>query len=434
MWRVKQLADPEGVLAPGIVLNRDPGVHLRNLMSVPEIEDVATKCIECGFCEPVCPSRHVTTTPRQRIALRREMARQPAGSPVLEALLTQYEYDAVQTCAADSSCAAACPVGIDTGQLVKQLRRRQHSPAAQRAAAGVAQNYAKAELVARAGLRAAGAAARVTGDRALTNLSAKAPQLPAWNGSMPRAAPSHLPATSWPGAAAVYLPACLNRIFGNARHGPAGPTVPEAMVAVSARAGLPLWIPDDVAGHCCGVPWSSKGYVAGHAEMARRTAAALRRWTESGRLPVVIDASSCTLGVVSELELDGIEVLDSVAWLHDRLLDRLAIGHRLESMAVHPTCACTQLGLAGKLTAIARRLADEVLVPGGAGCCGMAGDRGWRYPELPQSALREVTHELDAYPVEAYASSNRTCELALGQVTGRPYRSIVLIAEELTRP
>ena len=122
MWRVKQLADPDGILGPGIVLNRDPEVHLRNLKSVPEIEEAATKCIECGFCEPVCPSRNVTTTPRQRIALRREMARQPAGSPVLDALLDEYEYDGLETCAADGSCAAVCPVAIDTGKLVKELR------------------------------------------------------------------------------------------------------------------------------------------------------------------------------------------------------------------------------------------------------------------------------------------------------------------------
>ena len=31
MWRVKRLADPDGVLSPGVVLNRDPGAHLRNL-------------------------------------------------------------------------------------------------------------------------------------------------------------------------------------------------------------------------------------------------------------------------------------------------------------------------------------------------------------------------------------------------------------------
>ncbi len=77
MWRVKQLADPDGVLNPGVVLNRDPGVHLRNLKTTPAIEESATTCVECGFCEPVCPSRNLTTTPRQRIVLRREMARQP---------------------------------------------------------------------------------------------------------------------------------------------------------------------------------------------------------------------------------------------------------------------------------------------------------------------------------------------------------------------
>jgi D-lactate dehydrogenase len=119
MWRVKGLADPDSVLSPGVLLNRDPGVHLRNLKTTPEIEEVATTCVECGFCEPVCPSRHLTTTPRQRIVIRREMARQPAGSPVQRALLEQYEYDGIQTCAADGTCQIACPLGIDTGKLVK---------------------------------------------------------------------------------------------------------------------------------------------------------------------------------------------------------------------------------------------------------------------------------------------------------------------------
>ena len=87
MWRVKQLADPDAVLNPGIVLNRDPSVHLRGLKSTPTIEETANSCVECGFCEPVCPSRLITTTPRQRIVIRREMARQPDGSAVQKALL-----------------------------------------------------------------------------------------------------------------------------------------------------------------------------------------------------------------------------------------------------------------------------------------------------------------------------------------------------------
>ncbi len=416
MWQIKRLADPDGILGPGIVLNRDPQIHLRNLKSTPEIEEVATKCIECGFCEPVCPSRNVTTTPRQRIVIRREMARQPADSAVLKALRDQYEYAAIDTCAADGSCMHACPVGIDTGELIKQLRHEQHGPRAERAGAQAARHYAPLERLARGGLRAGRLPARAAGRE------------------LPPAAPSALPRTVREGAAAVYMPACINRIFGNPRETATHPTLPEALVAVSARAGLPLWIPPDVAGHCCGTPWSSKGYADGHAVMSEKTAAALERWSDGGALPVVIDASSCTHGVLSQLAAGGaVEVLDSIAWVHDHLLARLTIRRRLGSVAVHPTCASQHLGLSGKLAAVAAQLADEVLVPAASGCCGMAGDRGLLRPELPASALRDLARELEGRHFDACMSSNRTCEVALHQVTGRHYASFVLALEELTR-
>src|SRR5580692_5666121 len=86
MWRIKQLADPHGILAPNVILTRDDDINLKHFKSAPPIEDLATHCIECGFCEAVCPSRNITTTPRQRIVLRREMARQPEGSPLLKRL------------------------------------------------------------------------------------------------------------------------------------------------------------------------------------------------------------------------------------------------------------------------------------------------------------------------------------------------------------
>ena len=69
------------------------------------------------------------------------------------------------------------------------------------------------------------------------------------------------------------------------------------MIAVSARAGMPLWIPEDISGHCCATIWHSKGYVKGNAVMANRTAESLWRWSDSGRLPIVCDASSCSFGI-----------------------------------------------------------------------------------------------------------------------------------------
>jgi hypothetical protein len=163
---------------------------------------------------------------------------------------------------------------------------------------------------------------------------------------MPPPAPAKLPRTSREGAAAVYMPACVNRIFGRPSDDGAGLHLPEAMVSVSARAGLPVWIPEDVSGHCCSVPWTSKGYSEGASLMANRTVEALWRWSGEGELPIVIDASSCALGLASEVadnltdenrERHGrLDILDSVAWAK-RLLPSFRSG-RLGSVAVHPTC------------------------------------------------------------------------------------------------
>jgi D-lactate dehydrogenase len=302
----------------------------------------------------------------------------------------------------------ACPVAIDTGKLIKAFRAEDHGPRAERLGLLAARRYGAVERLARLG----------------------APLARGWRRSVPPAAPARLPATDRAGAAAVYMPACINRIFGNPRGAGARPTLPEALVAVSSRAGLPVWIPEDVAGHCCGTPWSSKGYRAGHEYMTERIGEAVKRWTEGGRLPLVVDASSCSHGLVSEA---GIEVLDSIAWVHDHLLPSLHLRRKLEAVAVHPTCSSTHLGLSGKLAAIAAKISDEVVVPAASGCCGMAGDRGWFHPELPRSALRDVARELDGRSFDACLSSNRTCEVALHEVTGRSYSSFVLALEELTR-
>lgn len=443
MWRVKGLADPDGVLSPGVLLNRDAGVHLRNLKTTPEIEEVATTCVECGFCEPVCPSRHLTTTPRQRIVIRREMARQPDGSPVQRALLEQYEYDGIQTCAADGTCQIACPLGIDTGKLVKRFREREHTPRAQRQAAKVAERFKGYEGLARTGLRTGAAAGPLMRAAAGATRAVVSDELvPTWPKNMPPPAPGKLPKTAREGAAAVYMPACVNRIFGPPRGDGAGLHLPVAMVELSARAGLPVWIPDDVAGHCCSVPWTSKGYSEGAQLMANRTIEALWRWSGEAELPVVIDASSCALGLASEVadnltdenrERHGkLEILDSVAWAK-RLLPDLPIREKLGSVAVHPTCSTRHLGLERQLREIAGEMASEVVQPIRATCCGMAGDRGLLHPELTASATAEEAAELVGSAHDAYLCSNRTCEIGLQQGTGAPYESFVIPLERLTR-
>jgi D-lactate dehydrogenase len=437
MWRVKELADPDGVLSPGVVLNRDPGVHLRNLKTTPPIEESASACVECGFCEPVCPSRNLTTTPRQRIVLRREMARQPSGSPVQRALLREYEYDGLETCAADGSCQLACPVGIDTGKLVKELRHDRHTERAERAALATARHWGTVEGASRAGLRfGAPLARRTKRGRAL-----------------PPPAPSKLPSTLHEGAAAVYLPSCTNRILGSPADGPISrargdisahrPSVVEALVDVSARAGLPVWIPDDVVGSCCGLPWSSKGFEAAHRHKANEMVERLWGWSGEGALPIVVDAASCTQGIadpgpgvldeVNAERLAELEILDSVAWANDRLLPWLEVAEKVGSATVHPTCASRHMGLGHQLEALAGALADDVYVAPSATCCGFAGDRGISHPELTAAATAPQAAELSDRHFDARLSNNRTCEIGLERATGEPYESVIRLLERLTR-
>jgi D-lactate dehydrogenase len=373
---------------------------------------------------------------------------------VQRALLEQYEYDGIQTCAADGTCQIACPLGIDTGKLVKGFREREHTPRAQRQAAKVAERFEQAEKLARAGLRTGAAAGPLMRGWSGASRALFSDELvPTWPRNMPPPAPAKLPATSRDGAAAVYMPACVNRIFGppasngsrlsaRPRTNGAGLHLPEALVELSARAGLPVWIPDDVAGNCCSVPWTSKGYSEGASLMANRTVEALSRWSGEGELPVVIDASSCALGLASEVtdilsdenrERHGkLEILDSVTWAK-RLLPDLRIREKLGSVAVHPTCSTRHLGLERELREIANEMASEVVWPIRATCCGMAGDRGLLHPELTASATAEEAAELAGTSHDAYLCSNRTCEIGLQAGTGAAYESFLIPLERISR-
>ncbi|WP_406511735.1 FAD-binding oxidoreductase [Streptomyces sp. NBC_00161] len=449
MWRTKRVLDPDGLLAPRILLDRDPRAHLRGLKTIPRVEAVADPCIECGFCEPTCPSGDLTTTPRQRIVLRREMMRQQPGSRVLEGLLEAYGYDAVDTCAGDSTCKLACPVGIDTGALMRDFRHRRHSPREERAAALAATRFKTVEGAARLAVAAADKITHRLGSgllEAVTGAARKAvrPDLvPEWLPQIPGAAARQLPGTRRVGAAAVYYPACVNRIFGGPMGRP-GPSLPEAVVAVSERAGKPVWIPGDVAGTCCATIWHSKGYDAGTRVMANRIVEAAWGWTAGGRLPLVVDASSCTLGIAHEvvpyLTDDNralhaeLTVVDSVVWAADELLPHLEVRRRVGSAVLHPTCSMRHLGDEAQLRAVAEACATEVVVPDDAGCCAFAGDRGMLHPELTASATEREAAEVTSRTYDAHLSANRMCEVGMDRATGRSYYSALLELERATRP
>ncbi len=451
MRRVKALADPENILNPGVLITDDPRAHLAHLKTLPAVDDGVDSCIECGYCEARCPSRDLTLTPRQRIVVRRQIERLSAGGASeaeLAAIEADFEFEGLDTCAADGLCATACPVGIDTGMLVKHLRTGRHLPFAHRVADWTARHFATVEKAVRLGLRLGGGAERVLGGRLLAAIS-RVPGLvlrrrtPVWLAPMPGPASGSMPATVRAGAAAVYFPSCLSRTMGRLPGEPDGRSLAQTLVDVAARARYPVWIPGDVEGHCCGVPFSSKGYVRAHRTAVNRAIARFWAWSDAGRLPVVVDTSPCSHGLrtcrdaltpENQTRFDTLSILDSVEFAARTLLPALAVQRRRARVVLHPVCAIAKMNLSGDLERIGSACADEVIVPEEAGCCGFAGDRGWLVPELTASATSREATAVASTRADGYFSSSRTCEIGLTRATGSVYRSHLYLLDWATRP
>jgi D-lactate dehydrogenase len=441
MREVKALVDPVGILNPGVIFNDNPKIHVADLKSIPKVDEETDRCIECGFCEPKCPSRDLTLTPRQRILIRREEARLRQANRRVEAqaLADSSVYEVLDTCATDGLCATACPVAIDTGRMVKKLRGERHNRGGKVAAGWLAKHFAFTETALRGALRAAHAGAAVIGPGALRRITLAASALgaPAWSSDMPRAA-RRLPLTAREGARALYFPSCITRTFG----APGEPSVAELVVAVSARAGVPVWIPPKIKGTCCGMPFSSKGYGEAHARCVARAVERLWDWSNHGSLPVVIDTSPCAyslktgrdaLNDANRKKFDALRILDSIEFARESVLPALPRNRQLNSVAVHPVCSVVKMGLSASLCEVAGFGAEECYVPVESGCCGFAGDRGFLRPELTDSAARAEAAELARRSFDGYFASSFTCEIGMSRATGHPWRSFWSLLDSSSR-
>ena len=434
MREVKELIDPRGLLNPGAVLSEDPTSYLRDLKPSYQVEPEVDRCVECGYCEPVCPSRDLTLTPRQRIVLRREMqaARARGDEALAQELERDYAYAGEQTCAVDGMCATACPVLINTGDLVRRLRRESAPRPAQVVWSAAAHGWGGAARLGGVGL----SVAKILPSGlpiAATSLARRVvghDTVPLYDERLPRGGRAR-PTSDADNAQAVLFSACIGSMFGAEDEGGGAGA---AVVELCERAGVPLRTPTGLGGLCCGTPWKSKGFAQGYDVMAAKVVPALRAATDGGRLPVLVEASSCVEGLVEMLadRAPEITVVDAVSFVAEHVLSSLSV-RRVDSVVVHPTCSMHRAGTTPALLQVAEALSDDVVVPLDWGCCAFAGDRGLLHPELTASATRREAQEVRGSQASAYVSTNRTCEIGMTRATGRPYRHVLEVLAEATR-
>lgn len=438
MKEIKNIFDPDNLLNPDVIINNDPLVHVKNLKPLPAADPLVDKCIECGFCEIQCPSRTITLTPRQRIVSYREISRLQATGENPERLRKFRElftYLGDETCAADGLCAISCPVNIDTGKLIKELRIDTTTSFGNAVASFCAHNMSLTTAVVRWTLNAVYSLHSVLGTERMSKLTTgirklSGNRIPQWNPSMPKGADPLRPnsGTSNSLSQIVYLPSCINRTMGVSADYDEPDSLSTRTHQLLTKAGFAVIYPPRISNLCCGLAFSSKGFKKQGDEKAKELEVALLVASDNGAIPILADTSPCVQRAKETID-DRLRVYEPVEFIAKFMLGRLDIQKRNETVAIHSTCSATKMGLNESLRRLAELCAEKVVVPHGVGCCGWAGDKGFTHPELTAAALQDLRGELPSECTHGYSTS-RTCEIGLSLHGGINYKSIVYLVDE----
>ncbi|PPS60168.1 FAD-binding and (Fe-S)-binding domain-containing protein [Pseudomonas sp. BRM28] len=436
MWTLKRLLDPNGILNPDVVLSDDPQIHLKNLKPLPAADEIVDKCIECGFCEPVCPSKGLTLSPRQRIVMWRDIQAKKRAGVDTTTLERDYQYQGIDTCAATGLCAQRCPVGINTGELVKKLRAQAASHV--KTADWLAEHFHTALSGARLTLRAANGARRLLGAPRLARISqslskASNGRLPLWTPAMPQPLQpiQFSPASNDARPRVVYLAACVSRVMGPAAGDREQTSLLDKTRGLLEKAGYQVVFPENQDSLCCGQPFASKGYAEQAEHKRQELIGALLHASRGGLDPIYCDTSPCTLRLVQDLKDSRLDLYDPVRFIRTHLVDKLEFTPQDAPIAVHVTCSTQHLGESQALIDLARRCSKEVVIPEGIHCCGFAGDKGFTTPELNAHSLRSLKDAVQ-YCSEGISTS-RTCEIGLSEHGGIDYHGLVYLVDRVTR-
>ena len=433
--RIKAIFDPERILNPDVMITDDPDVYKKNLKAQCVIDDAFTICMECGFCEKHCPSRNLTLTPRQRIALLRETKRlENEGNFTLASELRKgYEYFGVDTCAACSMCKGLCPLSIDTAQIALSMRRI--DPPAPELAKKIYDNFSTTLQMCRAGVSLEGIAGSIITQKAISKITEGLHGVTGVTPYVPKTTPkanryklkNRIKPTNF--EKVVYFSTCANRAFKPNQGYDDDRSLQQVVESLCNKAHIDIIYPEHIENLCCGL--SFENYDDVHERAVKDLHDALMKASQNGKYPIVIDHSACFNHAFKHMP--DLEINDISEFLCKYVVPHLDIEKCDERVIVHKQCKIKSLNKSQYIEDLARLCTDHVFNIKSFACDGFAGQKGFFTPELNKSATKDLAGEIAEYGATLGVSSSSTCEIGLGESGGIPFVGVAFLLDRCSK-
>lgn len=433
--RIKAIFDPTRILNPDVMITDDPDVYKKNLKAQCVIDDAFTICMECGFCEKNCPSRNLTLTPRQRIALLRETKRleNEGNFAVANELKKGYEYFGVETCAACSMCKGLCPLSIDTAQIALSMRRI--DPPAPGLAKKIYDNFSSTLEMCRAGVSLEGIAGAIITQKAISKITEGLHGVTGVTPYVPKTTPkanryklkNRIKPTNF--EKVVYFSTCANRAFRQNQGYDDQRSLQQVVESLCNKAQIDIIYPEHIENLCCGL--SFENYDDVHERAVKDLHDALMKASQNGKYPIVIDHSACFNHAFKHMP--DLEINDISEFLCKFVVPRLDITKCDERVIVHKQCKIKVLGKSQYIEDLARLCSDNVFNIKSFACDGFAGQKGFFTPELNKCATKDLASEVSEYGATLGVSSSSTCEIGLGESGGIPFVSVAYLLDRCSK-
>ena len=433
--RIKAIFDPTRILNPDVMITDDPDVYKKNLKAQCVIDDAFTICMECGFCEKNCPSRNLTLTPRQRIALLRETKRleNEGNFAVANELKKGYEYFGVETCAACSMCKGLCPLSIDTAQIALSMRRI--DPPAPGLAKKIYDNFSSTLEMCRAGVSLEGIAGAIITQKAISKITEGLHGVTGVTPYVPKTTPkanryklkNRIKPTNF--EKVVYFSTCANRAFRQNQGYDDQRSLQQVVESLCNKAQIDIIYPEHIENLCCGL--SFENYDDVHERAVKDLHDALMKASQNGKYPIVIDHSACFNHAFKHMP--DLEINDISEFLCKYVVPHLDIEKCDERVIVHKQCKIKSLNKSQYIEDLARLCTDHVFNIKSFACDGFAGQKGFFTPELNKCATKDLAAEIAEYGATLGVSSSSTCEIGLGENGGIPFIGVAFLLDRCSK-